>query len=135
MAAHSELTLLGTYFITPDRLMGVPTRVPVDSRNFIPLLIFKRSFEKVRPTLQVVGETAISMSLGRPFGFMQPVGNDEEIVETQQVPEVTIERQPGQATKWRIAFETPKPLSATEAEIFKYGMGMYASYAQRLVQL
>jgi len=127
---NSELQLPFSLRIEPEGLIAARQRVPVDQDSFIPLLIDGPIVAMVEPSLTRMGEGAIALSLGKPFGFRQGVIHSTVVLETQKTDGIILTRDPKEQDRWRAAVETAKPLSSVDAVVFKFGISFYLGHAR-----
>lgn len=124
--AEFEIPLQGQYAYDPISLMHPDgaTHLPMDG-DYVPLVIFNRSFQKVMPTLQAVGNGAVQLSIGRPFGFMFPT------IKTQ-LTEHLVFRRPGgpSANEWLLGVDVPQDLTVLDRQIFEQGAVKYIGYVR-----
>jgi hypothetical protein len=69
--ASLEAQLLDSFSIEPERLIVARQRLPLDNADYVPFTVRNYPFTMVEPTLTDLGNGAVAMSIGRPFGFMQ----------------------------------------------------------------
>lgn len=91
MASESNnVKLLSPFRIKPEKLVVARKSLPLDHRDYVPLMIFDRTFSKVEPTFTVLGDGAVSMTVGRPFGFMKTAGDGSLVIETQKTDGIVL---------------------------------------------
>lgn len=130
MSERAEVQLSASFHFEPERLVVARQRLPLDHRDYVPLMIFNRSFSMVEPTLTSLGGGAVAMSIGRPFGFMQGIDNNRIMQETQRTDGIILAPDPDEQGKWLATFDTPDPLSGLDLGLFSYGVSFYAAHAE-----
>ncbi len=97
MSERADVKLSASFHFEPERLIVARQKLPLDHRDFVPLMIFNRSFSMLELTLTNLGGGAVVMSIGRPFGFMQGKDNNRIMQETQKTDGIVLA--PDQANK------------------------------------
>lgn len=124
---RTEIAIPSRFYFRPERLLEASHRMPVDDRDFVPLLIYDHPFSLVTPTLKKVGEGAISLSLDRPFGFMTRSA-ENTILESQKTDGIILTSDPNDQEKWRATLTTPEALTPTDFYLFPGGIIVYVAY-------
>lgn len=131
MSERAEVKLASVFHIKPEDLTITRKRVPLDRRGYIPLHVFNRPFAMAEPSFVKLGEGAVAMSLGQPFGFMQTVGSGGLLfIETQQTDGVVLAPAADQENRWCVTFDTPEPITPLDVELFTHGISFYAAHAE-----
>jgi hypothetical protein len=129
MSERSTLRLPGPFTIKPKELVVARKRVPVDARDYIPLMISGHPFKLEEPQLRSLGQGAVEMSLGRPFGFAVPIAN-RRVLETQRTDGLILAPVEGPDDDWLATLETADPLTLDDISYFTYGIKFYAGFAK-----
>jgi len=117
----THLFIRGEVPMHPSEMLDCqPSRLPIEG-DYVPLFMFKRPFDVVRPTLEAVGDAAVRLSLGKDFGFM--MGSKPNL--TQLTPDIVFAKEL-RDPRWVMAVQTPQPLGALEEVIFSIGGMQYA---------
>ena len=131
----NNVKLLSSFRIEPEKLIVAGRSLPLDNRNYVPIMIFDRPFTKVKPTFTVLGDGAINMAVGQPFGFMQTVGESPLVIETQKTDGIILTPSRSESNAWLASFKTEEPLTEFDLSLFTSGLRYYATYAEaRLIQ-
>jgi len=93
--------------------------------------MFDKEFGAILPTLAAVGNAAVHLSIGRPFGFM--TGQLANPNQTQLTSGLTFV-QPASGQRWVLDVQTEQPLSVHDEQIFTLGAYKYASFVQTRIK-
>ncbi len=105
-------------------------RLPIEG-EYVPLYIFDRTFGKVSPRLEAVGDAAVRLSLGHDFGFM--TGDEANRQQTQLIPDMVFSKNAALPV-WTVTVQTPQELSTYEKNVYGDAGLQYAVLTQKALR-
>lgn len=128
MSEITQLQLEYNFNIEPAQLLVANIKVPLE-RDQIPLRIFNRPFDMVRPTLTHIGEGIVSMALKNPFGFKRGIDDTPYVIESQVTDGIVISPDSEDEQQWLATLTTAAPLTDLDVRLFTWGIQFYAEHA------
>lgn len=133
MTEVTSIPLSHQFQFAPERITEVNQPVPVVG-DYIPVRVLQEQLAFRLPVVKRVGEHAVSLSLGGPFGFAHGIPNSR-INLTQKTDFLKLESSRDASERWRATVETAHPLTQQDVDVFSLGVETYALYvANRLAR-
>lgn len=105
---------------------GIAT--PLNEGYFVPLGVFDTPLEFVEPTIARIGNGAVRLSLGRPFGVMEGIGGCASANVTQKIDEIDFSVSSDPVDGWCGTLRTDSPVNEQDLRLFK---GFFSRYVMK----
>lgn len=130
MTQFNSLEVVVPFNHAIERLPEVEHRMPILG-NFVPIRVNQDTFQFVPTNVQALGCGAMSLSTGRPFGFMRMPEDSDRAYLSQYVDQIELSE--GNAAtderSWIASFETERSLTSQDQELFRMGVKAFSFFA------
>ena len=128
MTEFNSLEIEGPFKHAPERLIEAQQQLPMLG-DYVPVGVHDMKFTYQAPDVRLVDGNAVSLSIDRPFGFLQMPDNTDRAFLSQLVDKITIAHSDSYAKSWTASFETVCPLTKQDERLFSLGVRAFGIYA------